>query len=132
MKKNNLLIGAVLCLGLIFTSCSKSDDTCHPCHLEAALWADILDADGDTLGHAGDIEIWDIANPAGVIGGDFCGADMAVAEDPNYVHVFTDEEDPLTGDFSGAPLTAAYYAEHSDDFVVHCEEHEGHDDHDGK
>ena len=104
-------------------------DTCHPCHLESAIWAGALDANGDTLpsDDVGEIEIWDIANPDGVIGGDFCDQAKEDAESPTYVHPFT--EGVLTGDFHGTQLTAAYYLAHSDDFVVHCEEHEG-DDHD--
>ena len=134
MKKNYLLFTVSALLIVMISSCSKdkNSETCHPCHLEAAIWAGALDANGDTLpsDDVGEIEIWDIANPDGVIGGDFCDQAKEDAESPTYVHPFT--EGDLTGDFHGTKLTAAYYLAHSDDFVVHCEEHEGddHDDHD--
>ena len=95
-----------------------------------SVMADIVDADGDTVAHAGDIEIWDIANSEGVVGGNFCDQEKEDAESPSFNYSFPTGD--LVGDFSGAILTQAYYDEHSDDFVVHCEEHEGddHDDHD--
>ena len=134
MKKKYLLITVFFSVIVMLSSCSKDDNSevCHPCHLEAALWDDILDADGDTLAHEGDTEIWDIANSDGEIGGDFCGTEKQNAESDDYVHPFT--EGALTGDFTGVELTKAYYDANIDAFEVHCEEHEGedhdHDDHD--
>ena len=132
MKKNYLLFTVSAFLIVMISSCSKDEnsETCHPCHLEAALWADIVNADGDTIAHEGDIEIWDIANSEGEVGGDFCDQEKEDAESSNFVYSFP--TGALTGDFFGVELTQEYYDEHSDDFVVHCEEHEGddHDDHD--
>ena len=131
MKKNYLLFTVSALLIVMISSCSKdkNSETCHPCHLEATLWADVVVGD-DTIAHAGDLEIWDIANSDSVVGGNFCDQEKQAAESDDFVYSFSTGN--LTGDFFGVELTQADYTEHYDDFVVHCEEHEGddHDDHD--
>ena len=103
MKKHNLLIALAVCLGLVFTSCSKDDHDhesgCHDCHLE------IMMADG-TEDHN-----WDI--------GEYCGDALADVEANGYT--LTEETEYMGVTYEVGHVFAD----------VHCEDHGDHDD-DGK
>lgn len=110
MKKTNLLTLAVLSSVLVFTSCSKDDDSaelCAECHIalpdkSETVW-EILDSSGE------DIE--------------FCGQDLADAE--NNLRVVTDTLYSDAGDI----LLPGEYGPGSanSQYEIHCgEEDEDH------
>ena len=111
MKKTNLLTIAVLSSVLVFTSCSKDDDTaelCAECHIalpdkSETVW-EILDASGEHI--------------------EFCGQDLVDIESSSAVRVVTDtlvSEDGTTillpGEYGPGSANSQY--------EIHCgEEHE--------
>ena len=114
MKKTNLLTLAVLSSMLVFTSCSKDNDTaelCAECHIA-------LDNDKSET-------IWDIASPSG--DDNFCGDELTEAEASDATYTVTDT---LYADGTGVVLLPGEYgpgsAENSQ-YEIHCGE-EGHED----
>ena len=113
MKKTNLLTLAVLSSVLVFTSCSKDDDTaelCAECHIalpdkSETVW-EILDASGEHI--------------------EFCGQALTDIESSSAVHVVSDtllSEDETTillpGEYGPGSANSQY--------EIHCgEEHEDH------
>ena len=113
MKKRNLLTLAVLSSVLVFTSCSKDDDSaeiCAECHIalpdkSETVW-EILDSNGEHI--------------------DFCGQELIDIESSSAVHVVTDT---LYADGSGDTLLPGQYGPGSanSQYEIHCgEEHEDH------
>lgn len=109
MKKTNLLTLAVLSSVLVFTSCSKDDDTdelCAECHIalpdkSETVW-EILDASGEHI--------------------EFCGEDLVDAEANSRVvtdTLYSDAGDTLLpGEYGPGSANSQY--------EIHCgEEHEG-------
>jgi len=112
MKKFNYLLTAVAFLVIVTTtSCSKSDDGCHECHIA------LENADGSET-------MWEMTNSSG--GEDFCGEELTTVEAPDYDHsvseilISTDGNDTLQPGDYGA----------SNGYEIHCEDHGDHDDHD--
>ena len=110
MKKTNLLTLAVLSSLLVFTSCSKDDDTaelCAECHIalpdkSETVW-EILDASGEHI--------------------EFCGQDLVDAEANSRVvtdTLYSDAGDILLpGEYGPGSVNSQY--------EIHCgEEHEDH------
>ena len=113
MKKTNLLTLAVLSSLLVFTSCSKDDDTaelCAECHIalpdkSETVW-EILDASGKHI--------------------EFCGQSLTDIESSSAVHVVSDtllSEDETTillpGEYGPGSANSQY--------EIHCgEEDEDH------
>ena len=112
MKKTNLLTLAVLSSVLVFTSCSKDDDTaelCAECHIalpdkSETVW-EILDASGEHI--------------------EFCGQELTDIESSSAVRVVTDTLYSADGDV----LLPGEYGPGSTNsqYEIHCgEEHEDH------
>ena len=110
MKKTNLLTLAVLSSVLVFTSCSKDDDTaelCAECHIalpdkSETVW-EILDASGEHI--------------------EFCGQELIDIESSSGVRVVTDTLYSDAGDI----LLPGEYGPGSanSQYQIHCgEEHE--------
>ena len=113
MKKTNLLTLAVLSSMLVFTSCSKDDDTaelCAECHIalpdkSEIVW-EILDVSGEHI--------------------EFCGQDLVDIESSSAVHVVTDT---LVSEDGTTILLPNEYGPGSANpqYEIHCgEEHEDH------
>ena len=113
MKKTNLLTLAVLSSVLVFTSCSKDDDTaelCADCHIalpdkSETVW-EILDEDGDHI--------------------EFCGQALTDIESSSAVHEVTET---LYAEATGDTLLPGFYGPGSanSQYEIHCgEEHEDH------
>ena len=112
MKKTNLLTLAVLSSVLVFTSCSKDDDStelCAECHIalpdkSETVW-EILDSSGEHI--------------------EFCGQELTDIESSSAVRVVTDT---LYSD-AGDTLFPGEYGPGSanSQYEIHCgEEHEDH------
>ena len=112
MKKRNLLTLAVLSSVLVFTSCSKDDDSaeiCAECHIalpdkSETVW-EILDSSGEHI--------------------EFCGQELTDIESSSAVRVVTDT---LYSD-AGDTLFPGEYGPGSanSQYEIHCgEEHEDH------
>ena len=112
MKRTNLLTLAVLSSVLVFTSCSKDDDTaelCAECHIA-------LPDKSET--------IWDIASPSG--DEDFCGDELTEVEASDATY---NVADTLYADGTGEILLPGVYGPGSanSQYEIHCGEE--HDDH---
>ena len=126
--KNKFFINifSLVAATFIFASCSddNTDDGCHGCHLSLAVTDTIFSDAGDVLILPGGEMMWDIKNSSG--GDEFCGSELANAEDPSYVHTVTET---LYEDATNTPLPPGDYSA-ANGYEVHCEEHGNHDDHD--
>ena len=113
MKKTNFLTLAVLSSLLVFTSCSKDNDTaelCAKCHIA-------LDDDKSET-------IWDIASPSG--DDDFCGDELTEVETSDATYTVTDT---LYADGTEEILLPGVYGPGSahSQYEIHCgEEDEDH------
>ena len=105
MKRNDLLIVLAVCLGLVFTSCSKDNSECHECHLALIM--------GDGTEHEHEI-------------GEFCDADLENVEANGYV---------VTEEFThmGTTYEVGYEFDASEVHCEEHGDHDDHDhDDDGK
>ena len=109
MKKLNYLFAAFVFLAIAtMTSCSKSEDECHECHIALEM------ADGSEM-------MWDITNSSG--GEDFCGDELTTVENPSYMHTVSDT---LWCTMGTHPLPPGEYGA-DNGYEIHCEEHGDHD-----
>ncbi len=102
MKKiNYLFAAAIFSVFAMMTSCSKSEDECHECHIAYML------ANGNEV----EVEI-----------GEFCGDALEDVESEGYTIAI---EETIVGSDT---VPAGTYG--NGNMEIHCEEHGDHDDHD--
>ena len=101
MKRIQLIIASFSIL-FFLGSCSEQEH-CDACHIA------LPNADGE--------QIWDIENPDGVLGGDFCGPELTQAESSSYVHTTLDTLYERT---TGEPLPPGDYGPSIGDYEIHC------------
>ena len=106
MKKTNLLTLAVLSSVLVFTSCSKDDDSapeCAECHIalpdKSEIHWELFDSSGEHI--------------------EFCGQDLADAEENSY-----EVTDTLYAEGTGDTLLPGIYGPGSanSQYEIHCGE----------